>query len=118
MNRSSAGMLNQRAVPVPRFAQMFRLLFPSLACKLALKGSDFMYLPRKQLPLIALCLAAVIFAVFLSMENDSWIGIALLLFFGALPALVLAYYIIRYIVIAVYSYFQLFLEWLYSLRHK
>lgn len=52
------------------------------------------------------------------MENDSWIGIALLLFFGALPALVLAYYIIRYIVIAVYSYFQLFLEWLYSLRHK
>lgn len=48
-----------------------------------------MYLPRKQLPLIALCLAAVIFAVFLSMENDSWIGIALLLFFGALPALVL-----------------------------
>lgn len=77
-----------------------------------------MYLPRKQLPLIALILFVISYVILLSAEYDSWIGIVLLLLIGALPALVLAYYIIRYIVIAVYSYFQLFLEWLYSLRHK
>lgn len=77
-----------------------------------------MYLPRKQLPLIALILFVISSVILLSAEYDSWIGIVLLLLIGALPALVLAYYIIRYIVIAVYSYFQLFLEWLYSLRHK
>ncbi len=77
-----------------------------------------MYLPRKQLPLIALILFVISSVILLSAEYDSWVGIVLLLLIGALPALVLAYYIIRYIVIAVYSYFQLFLEWLYSLRHK
>ena len=77
-----------------------------------------MYLPRKQLPLIALILIVLISVILLSAQYDSWIGIVLLLLIGAFPFLVLAYYIIRYIVIAVYSYFQLFLEWLYSLRHK
>lgn len=77
-----------------------------------------MRMPRKQLPLAALILFVIIFVILISVENDSWIGIALLLFFGALPALVLAYYIIRFIVIAVYSYFQIFREWLYRRRHK
>ena len=77
-----------------------------------------MRMPRKQLPLAALILFVIISVILLSAEYDSWVGIVLLLLIGALPALVLAYYILRYIAIAVYSYFQLFLEWLYSLRHK
>ena len=77
-----------------------------------------MRMPRKQLPFVALILFVIISVILISVENDSWIGIALLLFFGALPALVLAYYIIRFIVIAAYSYFEIFLEWLYRLRHK
>lgn len=77
-----------------------------------------MYLPRKQLPLIALILFVINSVILFSAGNKSWIGIVLLLLVGGFPFLILAYYVLRYIVIAVYSYFQIFREWLYRHRHK
>lgn len=73
---------------------------------------------RKKLFGIAVFLMAIVVAVLVSMELDFGFGVAVLLFFGVLPAIVAAYYILRFLCLTAYSWICILSQWLHQKRDK
>ena len=73
---------------------------------------------RKKLFGIAVFLLTIVVAVLVSMELNSGFGIAILLFFAALPAIVAAYYILRFLCLTAYSWFCILSQWLHQKRNS